>query len=61
MWEGFLLIEYYRKYARTIFDVAVLALTVYFLMAAFSYLFHLVPSLIYMVILFLFVRPFIRF
>ncbi|RKQ88690.1 AI-2E family transporter [Brockia lithotrophica] len=54
------MIEYYRKYARTIFDVAVLVLTVYLLMAAFSYLFHLVPPLFYMVVLFLFVRPFIR-
>jgi len=55
------LIDYYRKYARTIFDVAVLVFTVYFLMAAFSYLFHLVPPLFYMVVLFLLVRPFIRF
>jgi len=54
------LIEYYRKYARTIIDVAVLVLTAYLLMAAFSYLFRLVPPLFYMVALFLMVRPFIR-
>jgi len=55
------MIDFYKKYWRTAFDIALLLLTVYLFMAAFSYLFSIGTSIFIAFILYVIINPFAHF
>lgn len=55
------MIYFYRKYARTAFDIALLILTVYLIMVVFSYLYSIAKPIFIGLIIFLLIHPLVRF
>ncbi|MBT9281919.1 MAG: sporulation integral membrane protein YtvI [Hydrogenibacillus schlegelii] len=52
--------EYYRKYARTIFDIAVIVFTGYVLMFLASLIFRVAKPIVYGLILYALIHPFVE-
>lgn len=55
------MIQFYRKYARTAFDIALMILTVYLIMVVFSYLYSIAKPIFIGLILFWMIYPLVRF
>ncbi|UVI31949.1 AI-2E family transporter [Paenibacillus spongiae] len=51
------MISFYRKYWRTAFDIALIALTVYLIMFAFSYLYRIATPIFLSFLIFMFIEP----
>ncbi|MBW7476137.1 AI-2E family transporter [Paenibacillus oenotherae] len=51
------MLSFYRKYWRTAFDIALIVLTVYLIMFAFSYLYRIATPIFLSFIIFLFIDP----
>ncbi|MBE3594688.1 MAG: sporulation integral membrane protein YtvI [Candidatus Carbobacillus altaicus] len=52
--------EYYKRYARTIFDIGLLIFTVYALLYVFSFLFQIARPIFYALFLYMLIHPFVR-
>lgn len=55
------MIVFYRKYWKTVFDIALLLLTVYLFMLLFSYLYRIATPIFLAFIIYLIIEPFARF
>ncbi|WP_079908573.1 sporulation integral membrane protein YtvI [Paenibacillus sp. 32352] len=55
------MIAFYKKYWKTVFDIALLLLTVYLFMLLFSYLYGIATPIFLAFIIFLIIEPFARF
>jgi sporulation integral membrane protein YtvI len=55
------MIAFYRKYWRTVFDIALLLLTVYLFMLLFSYLYQIATPIFLAFIVYLIIEPLARF
>ncbi|NHN31346.1 sporulation integral membrane protein YtvI [Paenibacillus agricola] len=55
------MLAYYRKYWKTVFDIALLALTVYLFMLLFSYLYQIATPIFLAFIIYLIIEPLARF
>ncbi|WP_281885992.1 AI-2E family transporter [Paenibacillus sp. YYML68] len=55
------MISFYRKYYRTIFDIALLVLTVYLFMLLFSYLYWIATPIFLAFVVYMVIEPFARF
>ncbi|WP_219836067.1 AI-2E family transporter [Paenibacillus sp. R14(2021)] len=51
------MLSFYRKYWRTAFDIALIVLTVYLIMFAFSYLYRIATPIFLSFLIFLFIEP----
>ncbi|BBH21433.1 sporulation integral membrane protein YtvI [Paenibacillus baekrokdamisoli] len=51
------MLSFYRKYWRTAFDIALIALTVYLIMFTFSYLYRIATPIFLSFIIFMFIEP----
>ncbi|MCQ6558497.1 AI-2E family transporter [Paenibacillus mendelii] len=51
------MLSFYRKYWRTAFDIALIALTVYLIMFAFSYLYRIATPIFLSFLIFMFIDP----
>jgi sporulation integral membrane protein YtvI len=55
------MLAFYRKYWKTVFDIALLALTVYLFMLLFSYLYQIATPIFLAFIIYLIIEPLARF
>lgn len=55
------MISFYRKYSRTIFDIALIVLTVYLFMLAFSYLYKIATPIFLSFVIYAMIEPFAAF
>jgi sporulation integral membrane protein YtvI len=55
------MIEFYKKYWRTAFDIAVIVLTVYLIMWLFSWLYHLAAPILIALVIFFIIEPLANF
>lgn len=55
------MLTFYKKYARTVFDIALIVLTAFFLMYSLSYLLHIAAPIFIGYLIFLINEPFARF
>ncbi|CAM4357953.1 sporulation integral membrane protein YtvI [Saccharibacillus endophyticus] len=55
------MISLYRKYWRTAFDIALIVLTIYLVMLAFSWLYGIAAPVFLSIVVFLIIEPFARF
>ncbi|WP_339064292.1 AI-2E family transporter [Tepidibacillus marianensis] len=55
------LFVFYKKYARTAFDIFLIALTVYLIMLIFSYVYNIAKPIFVGLIIYLMIEPFARF
>lgn len=55
------MISLYRKYWRTAFDIALIVLTIYLVMLAFSWLYSIAAPVFLSIVVFLIIEPFARF
>ncbi|TCZ74245.1 sporulation integral membrane protein YtvI [Paenibacillus albiflavus] len=55
------MLPFYKKYSRTIFDIALLLLTGYLFMLLFSYIYGIAKPIFWSFIIFLIIEPFARF
>lgn len=55
------MISFYRKYYKTIFDIALLVITVYLFMLVFSYLYRIATPIFLAFIVYMIIEPFARF
>ncbi|MFD0678085.1 MULTISPECIES: sporulation integral membrane protein YtvI [unclassified Paenibacillus] len=55
------MIAFYRKYWRTVFDIALLLLTVYLFMLLFSYLYRIATPIFLAFVIYLIIEPLARF
>ncbi|MCP3772109.1 sporulation integral membrane protein YtvI [Paenibacillus sp. MZ04-78.2] len=55
------MISFYRKYYKTIFDIALLVLTVYLFMFVFSYLYRIATPIFLAFVIYMIIEPFARF
>ena len=51
------MLSFYRKYWRTAFDIALIVLTVYLILFAFSYLYRIATPIFLSFIIFMFIEP----
>ncbi|WP_127494456.1 MULTISPECIES: AI-2E family transporter [Paenibacillus] len=51
------MLPFYKKYWRTAFDIALIALTVYLVMFAFSYLYKIATPIFFAFVIYLFIEP----
>lgn len=51
------MLPFYKKYWRTAFDIALIALTVYLIMFAFSYVYHIATPIFFAFVIFLVIEP----
>ncbi|OMF31720.1 AI-2E family transporter [Paenibacillus sp. FSL H8-0548] len=54
------MLPFYRKYWRTAFDIALIALTVYLIMYSFSYLYRIATPIFFSFVIFLCIEPLAR-
>jgi len=59
--KGDAVIPFYKKYSRTIFDIALLLLTVYLFMLLFSFLYGIAKPIFWGFVIFMLIEPFARF
>jgi predicted PurR-regulated permease PerM len=55
------MIAFYRKYWKTVFDIALLLITVYLFMLLFSYLYQIATPVFLAFIIYLIIEPLARF
>jgi sporulation integral membrane protein YtvI len=55
------LISFYKKYWKTAFDIALMILTIYLFMLAFSYLYRIATPIFFAFVIFLVIEPLARF
>lgn len=55
------MIAFYKKYYKTVFDIALLLLTVYLFMLLFSYLYSIATPIFLAFVIYLIIEPFARF
>lgn len=54
------MLPFYKKYWRTAFDIALIALTVYLIMFAFSYVYQIATPIFFALVIFLVIEPLAR-
>lgn len=54
------MLEYYKRYARTIIDIALLIFTAYAFLYVFSFLFQIARPIFYALFLYMLIHPFVR-
>lgn len=55
------MLSFYKKYYKTVFDIALMALTIYLFMLAFSYLYRIATPIFLALVIFAIIEPFARF
>ncbi|MBE3555392.1 MAG: AI-2E family transporter, partial [Thermicanus sp.] len=55
------MLHFYKKYARTAFDIALIILTVYLIMVIFSYLYSIAKPIFIGLIIYLIIHPFVQY
>ncbi|CCQ96353.1 Sporulation integral membrane protein YtvI [[Clostridium] ultunense Esp] len=55
------MLQFYKRYARTVFDIALIILTVYLIMVIFSYLYSIAKPIFIGFVIFLLIHPFVQF
>jgi len=55
------MLSFYRKYYKTAFDIALIVLTVYLFMLAFSYLYKIATPIFFAFVIFMIIEPFAKF
>ncbi|GAA3401330.1 sporulation integral membrane protein YtvI [Paenibacillus hodogayensis] len=55
------MLSFYKKYYKTVFDIALMALTVYLFMLTFSYLYRIATPIFMALVIFAIIEPFARF
>lgn len=55
------MLPFYRKYSRTIFDIALVVITIYLFMLLFSYIYGIAKPIFWSFIIFLLIEPLARF
>lgn len=55
------MLPFYKKYSRTIFDIALLVLTAYLFMLLFSFIYGIAKPIFWAFIIFMIIEPFARF
>jgi len=54
------LLTFYKRYARTAFDISLIIVTVYIIMLIFSYIFNIAKPIFYAILIYYFLRPLTR-
>lgn len=60
-WSETILLDFYKKYYKTIFDISLIILTVLLIMWIFSYLYHIAAPIFISVIIFYIIEPLSKF
>jgi sporulation integral membrane protein YtvI len=55
------LISFYKKYYKTVFDIALMVLTIYLFMLAFSYVYRVATPIFFALVIFLMIEPLAKF
>lgn len=55
------MLSFYKKYYKTVFDIALMVLTVYLFMLLFSYLYRIATPIFFALVIFLCIEPFAKF
>lgn len=55
------MLSFYRKYYKTAFDIALIVLTVYLFMLAFSYVYKIATPIFFAFVIFMIIEPFAKF